>query len=70
MIIDEAEYWPSILTEMPRSISIMKDNDRLCLLTPPLCYDLVVCLSPLAFNLISVQFRWFIPGFLFRFFSF
>ncbi|OXV08955.1 hypothetical protein Egran_03283 [Elaphomyces granulatus] len=41
MIIDEAEYWPSILTEMPRSISIMKDNDRQCLLTPPLCYDLV-----------------------------
>ena len=71
MIIDEAEYWPSILTEMPRSISIMQDNDRQCLLTPPLCYDLVVCLlALLAFDLISVQFRWFIGSYSTFFFFF
>jgi hypothetical protein len=41
MIIDEAEYWPSILTEMPRPISVVQDGDRQCLLTPPLCHHLV-----------------------------
>ncbi|KAN0086877.1 hypothetical protein V8E54_000565 [Elaphomyces granulatus] len=34
MIIDEAEYWPSILTEMPRPISVVQDGDSQCLLTP------------------------------------
>jgi len=40
MIIDEAEYWPSVLTRMPRPVSAQNDTDKQCLLTPPLCYDL------------------------------
>jgi hypothetical protein len=41
MIIDEAEYWPSVLTKMPKPVSVQNGTDKQCLLTPPLCYDLV-----------------------------
>ena len=44
MIIDEAEYWPSVLTKMPKAVSVQKSTHEQCLLTPPLCYDLV-CLA-------------------------
>ena len=44
MIIDEAEYWPSVLTEMPKPVIVQDSTDKRCLLTPPLCYDLV-CLA-------------------------
>jgi hypothetical protein len=41
MIIDEAEYWPSVLTKMPKPVIVQDSTDKQCLLTPPLCYDLV-----------------------------
>jgi hypothetical protein len=40
VIIDEAEYWPSVETHMENlPIVIRQDGDRECLRTPPLCYD-------------------------------
>ncbi|KAL1967120.1 hypothetical protein VTN77DRAFT_3411 [Rasamsonia byssochlamydoides] len=40
MIVDEAEYWPSVETSIQNTpIAIRQDGDRECLRTPPLCYD-------------------------------
>ncbi|KAL1986914.1 hypothetical protein VTN96DRAFT_5331 [Rasamsonia emersonii] len=40
LIVDEAEYWPSVETSLRDApLFIGKDNDRECLRTPPLCYD-------------------------------
>lgn len=42
IILDEAEYWPSIVTKLKTTpFVIAADGDRECLRTPPLCYDLV-----------------------------
>lgn len=40
MILDEAEYWPSVVTSLRTTpFVIATDGDRECLRTPPLCYD-------------------------------
>ncbi|KAL1959998.1 hypothetical protein VTO42DRAFT_666 [Malbranchea cinnamomea] len=38
MIIDRAEYWPSVEVKMTAPIKINQDGDRECLRTGPLCY--------------------------------
>lgn len=39
LIVDEAEYWPSVETSLRDTpLVVGKDNDRECLRTPPLCY--------------------------------
>lgn len=47
MIIDAAEYWPSIEQKMQDQRIIQKDCDQVLLKTVPLCYDRNVCLSVL-----------------------
>jgi hypothetical protein len=39
MIVDEAEYWPSVLHKMQEKKIIQKDCDQTLLKTVPLCYD-------------------------------
>ena len=39
LIIDEAEYWPSVETRMQMQATIGKDNDRSLVRSVPLCYD-------------------------------
>jgi hypothetical protein len=39
MIMDSAEYWPSMESALGRHITIGQDEDTECLRTPPLCYD-------------------------------
>ncbi|CAI7652454.1 unnamed protein product [Penicillium glandicola] len=39
MIIDAAEYWPSIEQKMQHKRVIQKDRDQVLLKTVPLCYD-------------------------------
>lgn len=42
IILDEAEYWPSVVTELNTTpFVIAADGDTECLKTPPLCYSLV-----------------------------
>lgn len=42
IILDEAEYWPSVVTKLNTTpFVIAADGDRECLKTPPLCYSLV-----------------------------
>lgn len=45
MIIDAAEYWPSIEQKLEEHRIIQKDCDQVLLKTVPLCYDRKVCLS-------------------------
>ncbi|KAH8701087.1 hypothetical protein BGW36DRAFT_357716 [Talaromyces proteolyticus] len=41
MIIDEAEYWPSVVTTLETTPYVVRsDEDRECLRTPPLCFSL------------------------------
>lgn len=41
IILDEAEYWPSVVTRLNTTpFVIAADGDRECLKTPPLCYSL------------------------------
>ncbi|OKL56961.1 hypothetical protein UA08_07799 [Talaromyces atroroseus] len=41
MILDEAEYWPSVVTTLRTTpFVISTDGDRECLRTAPLCYDI------------------------------
>lgn len=41
MILDEAEYWPSISATLhPAPIDISQDRDKECLRTAPLCIDI------------------------------
>jgi hypothetical protein len=41
IILDEAEYWPSMVTTLRTTpFVISTDGDRECLKTPPLCYDI------------------------------
>ncbi|EED16062.1 conserved hypothetical protein [Talaromyces stipitatus ATCC 10500] len=41
IILDEAEYWPSMVTKLDTTpFVISADGDRECLKTPPLCYSL------------------------------
>jgi hypothetical protein len=47
MIVDDAEYWPSVETKLENTpFLIGQDGDRECLRTAPLCYDVEeqVCL--------------------------
>lgn len=39
MIVDEAEYWPSVEKRMSRKSFIGQDRDRSLVRTAPLCYD-------------------------------
>lgn len=48
MIVDAAEYWPSIEQKMQTQRTIQKDCDQVLLKTVPLCYDQNVYLSVLA----------------------
>lgn len=42
IILDEAEYWPSVVTKLNTiPFVIAADGDTECLKTPPLCYSLV-----------------------------
>lgn len=42
IILDEAEYWPSVVTTLNTTpFVIAADGDTECLRTPPLCYSLV-----------------------------
>lgn len=43
MIIDAAEYWPSIEQKLQGHRIIQKDCDQVLLKTVPLCYDRNVC---------------------------
>lgn len=43
LIIDAAEYWPSVERSMEGSRDIRKDRDKVLLKTVPLCYDRKVC---------------------------
>lgn len=45
MIIDAAEYWPSIEHTIDEQRTIHKDCDQVLLKTVPLCYDRNACLS-------------------------
>jgi hypothetical protein len=45
MIVDAAEYWPSIEQRMQDQWIIQKDRDQVLLKTVPLCYDRNVYLS-------------------------
>lgn len=38
MIIDTAEYWPSVVVRMPERTVVNQDKDRELLRTGPLCY--------------------------------
>lgn len=40
MIIDEAEYWPSVVTSLNTTPFVIgADDDKECLRTPPLCFS-------------------------------
>ncbi|KAL1998153.1 hypothetical protein VTN02DRAFT_6766 [Thermoascus thermophilus] len=39
LIVDAAEYWPSVEARIREKIVIRQDGDRECLRTPPLCYE-------------------------------
>ncbi|KAL2004960.1 hypothetical protein VTN00DRAFT_2810 [Thermoascus crustaceus] len=39
LIVDAAEYWPSVEARISEKIIIRQDGDRECLRTPPLCYE-------------------------------
>lgn len=41
LIVDAAEYWPSVEARISERMIIRKDEDRECLRTPPLCYEQV-----------------------------
>lgn len=41
LIVDAAEYWPSVEAKIGEKIIIRQDGDRECLRTPPLCYEQV-----------------------------
>jgi hypothetical protein len=43
MIMEAAEYWPSIEARMDTRTIIRQDHDRELLRTAPLCYDEAVC---------------------------
>lgn len=47
MIVDAAEYWPSVEQNMPDQRIIHKDCDQVLLKTVPFCYDRNVCISVL-----------------------
>jgi hypothetical protein len=44
LIVDAAEYWPSVEHKMQEKRNIQKDCDQVLLKTVPLCYDRNVCL--------------------------
>ena len=44
MIIDTAEYWPSVVVRMPGKTVVDQDRDRELLRTGPLCYAVSGCL--------------------------
>jgi hypothetical protein len=46
MIMETAEYWPSIEARMDARTIIRQDHDRELLRTAPLCYDEAVCCRP------------------------
>lgn len=57
MIVDEAEYWPSVTTRLESTpFAIGKDGDRECVRTRPLCYDVEeqVCLLHLPWPTLSM----------------
>ena len=47
MIVDAAEYWPSVEQKMQDQRIIHKDCDQVLLKTVPFCYDRNVCISVL-----------------------
>lgn len=48
LIIDEAEYWPSVEVKMDKRAVIRQDADRSLVRTLPLCYDEKVRLSAIS----------------------
>lgn len=39
IVVDTAEYWPSMEVKLDRPVHIRQDGDQECLRTKPLCYD-------------------------------
>lgn len=45
LIIDTADYWPSVETKLPGPITVPKDGDRELVRTPPLCLEVSISVS-------------------------
>lgn len=50
LIIDTAEYWPSVETKMTEKTVVTKDNDRELLRTPGLCLEVSIFYYPRFFS--------------------